>query len=276
MRRRIRSRRAHWHSPCWRAFELQSAHADVALAAALVASTLPTRDRALASRLVYGALAWQGRLDWQIARLADRDPATFDPHVRIALRLGLYQLTLLDRVPDHAAVATSVELAKRHVPAAGRLVNAVLRRVTRERDRLPLPDPSGDPFEHLALTLSHPRWLVERWHVRFGAAVADLLRANNEAAPTVLRARAGGRADLLARLANAGIPAEPGRFGPEAIRVHAADPHGNCRMARGRIQRPGGSVPARRAIARPGTRDARPRCLRSAGRQSDLRRRPHE
>jgi 16S rRNA (cytosine967-C5)-methyltransferase len=207
--------------------EKDSAHADVSLAAALAASGLPTRDRALASRLVYGTLAWQGRLDWQLAHLSKRDPATLDPHVRMALRLGLYQIALLDRVPDHAAVATSVELTKRHVPAASGLVNAVLRRATRERTLLPLPDPAADPMAHLAIALSHPRWLVERWQARFGPrALRDLLAADNEAAPTVLRARPGDRDALVARLTTAGVPCAPGRFGPDAVRAQVADPHG--------------------------------------------------
>jgi 16S rRNA (cytosine967-C5)-methyltransferase len=206
--------------------EKDSAHADVALSAALATAGLPTRDRALASRLVYGTLAWQGRLDWQLAHLANRDPATLDPHVRSALRLGLYQIALLDRVPDHAAVTTSVELTKRHVPAASGLVNAVLRRATRERARLPLPDASVDPTAHLATALSHPRWLVERWQTRFEpTALHALLAADNEAAPTVLRARPGDRDALAARLTTAGFPSTPCRFGPDAVRVRAADPH---------------------------------------------------
>ncbi len=200
-------------------------HADATLAAALAASPLTVRDRAFASRLVYGTLAWQGRLDWQLARLTNRDPASFDPRVRMVLRLGLHQITLLDRVPPHAAVATSVELAKRAVRAAGGLVNAVLRRAVRERDALPLPDPALAPIEHLAVAWSHPRWLVERWHARFGSEVRDLLAADNEAAPTVLRARPGERDALLARLTAAGIVCEPGRYGPDAVRVQAADPH---------------------------------------------------
>lgn len=200
-------------------------HADVDLARALAVSGLDVRDRALVSRLVYGTLAWQGRLDWQLARLTDRNPATFDPRVRMVLRLGLYQLTLLDRVPPHAAVATSVDLAKRAVRAAGGLVNAVLRRAVREQTALPLPDPARDPIEHLAIAYSHPRWLVERWRRRFGDDVRALLAADNEAAPTVLRAHPGERDDLLARLAAAGIACEPGRFAPDAVRVEAADPH---------------------------------------------------
>ncbi|OQY67726.1 MAG: 16S rRNA (cytosine(967)-C(5))-methyltransferase [Polyangiaceae bacterium UTPRO1] len=202
-----------------------AAHADATLAAALASTRLDARDRALASRLVYGTLAWLGRLDWQLARLTDRDCASFDPRVRMALRLGLYQITLLDRVPAHAAVTTSVDLAKRAVPAAGRLVNAVLRRAVRERNSLPLPDAARDPLAHLAVALSHPRWLVERWQRRFGDEVGDLLAADNEAAPTVLRARPGARDDLLARLRAAGIACEAGRFAPDAVRVQAVDPH---------------------------------------------------
>ena len=205
--------------------EEQLVHADVDLASALAASTLDVRDRALASRLVYGTLAWQGRLDWQLARLTDRDPGTFHPRVRMVLRLGLYQVTLLDRVPPHAAVATSVDLAKRSVRVAGGLVNAVLRRAVRERDALPLPDPEKDPVEFLAIALSHPRWLVERWLRRFGSEIRALLAADNEAAPTVLRARPGERDALIARLAMAGIACEPGRFAPDAVRVQAVDPH---------------------------------------------------
>jgi 16S rRNA (cytosine967-C5)-methyltransferase len=147
--------------------------------------------------------------------------------VRMALRLGLYQITLLDRVPDHAAVATSVELVKRHVPAASGLVNAVLRRATREHPHLPLPDPAAHPTMHLAIAWSHPIWLVKRWRARFEpAALRSLLAANNEAAPTVLRARPGDRDGLVARLTAAAVSCEPGRFGPDAVRVQATDPHG--------------------------------------------------
>ncbi len=203
-----------------------SAYADAVLAAALAVSTLAARDRGLASRLVYGTLAWQGRLDWQLARLSNRDPVTFDPRVRVVLRLGLYQVALLDRVPPHAAVATSVDLVKRHVPPASGLVNAVLRRAVRERATLPLPDPAADPDEHLAVAFSHPRWLVERWRKRFGdEGVRGLLAADNDAAPTVLRARPGEQLALVARLTAAGVACEPGRFAPDAVLVHGADPH---------------------------------------------------
>jgi 16S rRNA (cytosine967-C5)-methyltransferase len=202
-------------------------HADATLAEALAASRLSTRDRALATRLVYGALAWQGRLDWHLAGSLTRGVETLDPAVLLVLRLGLYQILLLDRVPDHAAVATSVDLVKRRVPAAAGLVNAVLRRAIRERERpLDLPDADDEPAAHLAIALSHPRWLVERWLARFGrAATRALLAADNDPAPTVLRARPGERDALAARLAGAGVACEPGRFAPHAVHVDAVDPH---------------------------------------------------
>jgi 16S rRNA (cytosine967-C5)-methyltransferase len=83
-----------------------------------------------------------------------------------------------------------------------------------------------DPLEHLAIAHSHPRWLVERWQRRFGDDVRRLLAADNEAAPTVLRARPGDRDGLITRLTAAGVACEPGRFAPDAVRVQAAsDPH---------------------------------------------------
>ena len=235
------------------------AYADVTLASALATSKLTVRDRGFASRLVYGTLAWQRRLDWQLAHLANRDPVTLEPRVRAILRLGLHQITLLDRVPDHAAVATSVDLAKRHAPPASGLVNAVLRRAVRERGRLEtfLPDPARDPVEHLAIAESHPTWLVERWQRRFGLdATRALLAADNEAAPTVLRARPGDRDALVEHLGAAGIVAEPGRFGPDALRVQAVDPHGLAGWATGElsVQEEASQLVVRLLDPRPGMR----------------------
>src|SRR5207244_10689751 len=93
--------------------ETTAAFADVLLARRLADTPLPPREGALATRLVYGTLAWQGRLDFHLAQLV-RDTAVdrLDPPVRAALRLGLYQLLFLDRVPAYAAVDASVRLAR--------------------------------------------------------------------------------------------------------------------------------------------------------------------
>lgn len=235
------------------------AYADVTLAGALAAASLATRDRAFASRLVYGTLAWQRRLDWQLAHLTNRAPDTLEPRVLAILRLGLHQITLLDRVPNHAAVATSVDLAKRHAPAASGLVNAVLRRAARERELLTavLPDPNVDPVAHLAVAASHPTWLVERWARRFGLdETRELLAADNEAAPTVLRARPGERDALRERLEAAGIACEPGRFAPDALRVQAVDPHALAGWATGElsVQEEASQLVVRLLDPRPGMR----------------------
>jgi 16S rRNA (cytosine967-C5)-methyltransferase len=208
-----------------RRVERDAAYADVALDAALAERALSQRDRALATRLVYGTLAWRGLLDWHLARLAGREPQRLALPVRALLRLGLYQLLHLDRIPAHAAVSTSVDLAKRVAPAAAGLVNAVLRRAARERDSLPVPD-AADPVRHLAVMFSHPEWLVARWRAQLGDAETRLLlAADNEVAPTVLRARPGARETLLTALARGGVAAAPTRYAPDGVRVEAVAPH---------------------------------------------------
>jgi 16S rRNA (cytosine967-C5)-methyltransferase len=122
---------------------------------------LDPRDAALASEIVLGSLRYQAQLDFLIGRLAARP---LDAEVRIALRMAIYQLRYLDRIPPHAAVGESVELAKRarKASAAG-LVNAVLRKINRE----PLAWPDR------ATELSMPAWLLDRWDREFGPETAS-------------------------------------------------------------------------------------------------------
>ncbi|MFA6109631.1 MAG: 16S rRNA (cytosine(967)-C(5))-methyltransferase RsmB [Candidatus Latescibacterota bacterium] len=150
---------------------------------------LDRRDVRLARQLTLGCLRWRQRLDWMAGRFSSRPVDELSPWVRQALRLGLYQLFWLDRVPARAAVHTSVELAKRfaHAGAAG-LVNAVLRRAQREYDRLEYPPLERDPVAHLACRHSHPEWLIARWLSRWGLEQTEaILRANNEEAPLCVR-----------------------------------------------------------------------------------------
>lgn len=126
---------------------------------------LDSRDAGLASEIVFGCLRYQAQLDYLIARRVPRAP---EPEVQIALRMGIYQLRYLDRIPPHAAVGESVELVKNlgRAPAAG-LVNAILRKT----DRTPVPWPDR------ATALSMPAWLLERWDRRFGRETADHIAA---------------------------------------------------------------------------------------------------
>jgi 16S rRNA (cytosine967-C5)-methyltransferase len=204
----------------------QGAFADAALAERLRAADLAPRDRALATQLVYGTLAWQGLLDHAVAQRG-RDPRKLDAAIRTLLRLALFQLVRLERVPDFAAVDTAVELSKEvKRGAASGLVNALLRRFLREGKQINPPPRSADLAGHLAVAFSHPRWLVARWLAELDAAETEaLLAANNEPAPTVLRVNRQ-RSDptrLAAALAEQGVATRPGRFARDALIV---EPHG--------------------------------------------------
>src|SRR5215469_2853186 len=121
---------------------------------------LDSRDAGLASDIVFGVLRRQGEIDAEIEAYSKRTPEKLDPAVRIAIRMAIYQIRFLDRVPAHAAVNDSVELARRAgKSSAASFVNAVLRRSLRE--------PSDVPE-----TLSTPAWLLNRWATQFGADAA--------------------------------------------------------------------------------------------------------
>ena len=144
---------------------------------------LDARDRALAMRLAYGAVQRRATLDHLVEELAGRPVAKLEPLVLAALRLGLYQLAFLDRVPPHAAVDASVELVKRDAPRAAGLVNAVLRRGAREAAARVAALPDRTP-EQAALRHSHPRWIAELWFATLGpdaARGASRLTSSTEA-----------------------------------------------------------------------------------------------
>jgi 16S rRNA (cytosine967-C5)-methyltransferase len=154
------------------------------------AAQLDWRDRRWVQELVYGTLRIRERLDAALASRVRGGLARLDADLRDILRLGAYQLLYMGSVPPYAAIAQTVELAKtRHGAGAGGLVNAVLRRLDRERHVL--EDPAAraiDSAERLALSYSHPKWLVVRWMERWGeAATEQLLATNNREAPVYLR-----------------------------------------------------------------------------------------
>jgi 16S rRNA (cytosine967-C5)-methyltransferase len=172
-----------------RVFE-QQAWADRALHGEARRLDLDTRDLALATQLTFGTVQRVATLDHVIATLARRPADTLDAAVLAALRLGVFQLTFLDRVPAHAAVGESVELAKADAPRGAGLVNAVLRRAAREARPLVQKLPDRTPAQ-AALAYSHPEWIAALWFDALGAPSARaLMAANNEPAEAVLRANA--------------------------------------------------------------------------------------
>lgn len=184
------------------------------------------RDAALATELVYGTLRWQGTYDAIIARCVDRPLREVDPPVLDVLSLGAHQL-LGTRIPTHAAVSASVELA-RVVLGDGRakFVNAVLRKIAADDlngwlERV-APEYDDDPEEHLGIVHAHPRWVVSAlWDSLGGgrAGLEDLLAADNERPEVTLVARPGRSTPEELIEAVGEESALPGRWSPYAVRL---------------------------------------------------------
>ena len=185
------------------------------------AESLEPRDRALCHELVMGVLRYQLWLDHSIEYFAGRPIASLDLPVKLALRLGLYQLRFLSRIPPSAAVNESVNLVRyARVSSADSFVNAVLRRASRE----PEFDPAAaieDPLERLAVSTSHPGWLIERWVAAFGREETEALAlANNQAAPIAFRVvRPETTNEILEQLGAAGASLEPSQIADHAWRL---------------------------------------------------------
>ena len=127
--------------------EQKASHPDRLVRTALERhSGLDERDRALLTELVYGVVRWQGRLDWHIGELSRTKPGKIAPAVRVLLRLALYQILFLDRIPDHAAVNDTVEIAKTSQPPhVIRFINAILRGECEKRRQVELAGPGERP-----------------------------------------------------------------------------------------------------------------------------------
>jgi 16S rRNA (cytosine967-C5)-methyltransferase len=206
-----------------RRVEEEGAYASVLLAAD--DDELRAEDRALCYELVMGCLRWQLWLDSLIEHYSGRNAQSLDAPVRRALRLGLYQLRFLSRIPASAVVNESVNLAyAARVRSAAGFINAVLRRATREPD----VDPSAlihDPVARISVETSHPSWLIERWADAFGLDEARAFAlANNEAPPVAFRltVQQSATLDVLEELRGAGATLTPSLITPDAWRIEGA------------------------------------------------------
>lgn len=212
------------------AFEiLRRVEEDGAYASVLLAGSdddMRPDDRSLCYELVMGVLRWQLWLDALITHFADRKAESLDKPIRRALRMGLYELRFLTRIPVSATVNETVNLAyMARVRSAAGFVNAVLRRATRETDYDPTAE-IEDPLERLAIATSHPVWLIDRWVKTFGREKAEeFARANNEAPPTALRVNLtrAEEKSVLSGLRAAGAIITPSRIAPGAWRVADAN-----------------------------------------------------
>ncbi|MHB8123734.1 MAG: 16S rRNA (cytosine(967)-C(5))-methyltransferase RsmB [Desulfuromonadaceae bacterium] len=188
----------------------------------LSSGALSGPDRGLYAELVFGVLRRQGTLDHILAQLLEKPMVELDPQALVILRIGLYQLTCLDRIPESAAVNESVNLAKEITPGTSGLINAVLRNYLRRRDTISFPDITTNPVAAIAARHSQPEWLVEQWLDQLGAAEAQLLaEASSQQPPLTLRVNTlrSSREELLQNFNEHGIEATPCRFSPDGIAV---------------------------------------------------------
>ncbi len=194
------------------------------------------RDKALAAEIVQGTLRWQRALDAVVASAATTGRVPTDPRILTILRLSLYQILHLDRVPASAVVDDAVDLTRlaQRAPAAG-FVNALLRTLLRQRPRLALParpQHAGDRAAALAflgITHSHPDWLVSRWLDRFGLDAAEAwVRFNNTTPAVTLRVNPmrGTPAEAQAWLREQGVVAAPTRYAPLGLVIEEAEQPG--------------------------------------------------
>jgi 16S rRNA (cytosine967-C5)-methyltransferase len=165
-------------------------YSNLLLPQALNASKLDDRDRSLVTELLYGTIRMQGKHDWVLAQISDRPWSEVDPGIIDICRLGVHQIHEM-RVPDHAAVAATVEVARKRIgESKASFVNALLRNVTRKSmDEWFLPlKVITDPVERLAIKYSHPEWIVSAYYdlLKNWEEVESALRINNEAATPTL------------------------------------------------------------------------------------------
>ncbi len=229
------------------AVDQRDAYANLLLPALLRERGIEGRDAAFATELTYGTLRGLQTYDAILKLCSDRSPADIDPPVREVLRLGTHQL-LATRVASHAAVATSVDLAKDVVgmrPAG--FVNAVLRRVsTREQAewlQIIAPDRTADPVGYLAATRGYPRWIIEAFRDALGEdsesglpETAEALTAGNARPLLTLAALPGlaSPAELTGPPELAGHAGEPARWSPFGVVLPGGDPAAIPAVAEGR------------------------------------------
>ena len=183
---------------------------------------LSTQERAFAMELVYGVLRWRIKIDWIIDLKARIKTKKMEHRVLNTVRLGVYQLLFLSKVPPHAVIDESVKLLSSSDRRKGGFVNALLRGIDDGRKGIIFPNLKESPARYLSVVHSHPEWLIKRWLKRYGTSeTIALCQANNRRPSPTLRTNTlcTTRERLLENLLNNGIQAEPSRFSPIGINI---------------------------------------------------------
>jgi 16S rRNA (cytosine967-C5)-methyltransferase len=203
----------------------QGGYPNILLGNALSDSKLSDLDKGLVTRLVYGVLENILYLDWVVQRYSSVRSNRISPQVMDILRLSVFQLLFMDRIPPFAVVNEGVDLTKKYAgkKAAG-FVNAVLRSIIRSPERAKPPSKGKDPLLYISIKYSHPKWMVEDWIKRFGEDFTeDLCRANNQTPGMTIRVNTlkTDRDWLADTLKAQGVETDAGKYSSLALTVGA-------------------------------------------------------
>jgi len=202
--------------------EKERSYADILIDQELQGGELTGPDRGLYTELVYGTLRKQGTLDHIIGQFSNTPLGKMERSVILLLRLGLYQMFFLDRIPVSAAVNETVNLAKQYSSRSAGFINAVLRNADRGRENISYPDPAKEPAVWLAAKHSHPLWIVEGWLEQLGFTEAsELARTMSSPPPFTIRANRlkTDRDSLIKRLHVEGVTAVPCFHAPDGLTI---------------------------------------------------------
>ncbi|MCX7781621.1 MAG: 16S rRNA (cytosine(967)-C(5))-methyltransferase RsmB [Negativicutes bacterium] len=200
------------------------AYANIAMANEINRTRLSDQDRRFATEIAYGTIKAGATIDWIIGHYVSRPLTKVPPVIRNILRMGMYQLFFLSKVPASAACNQAVELAKKYGHAGTvKFVNAVLRTAARQPEKVRYPKCEDNPVKYIALKYFHPEWIVERWLARLGTDETEALCAfNNTTPPLSIRTNTLkiSRDKLIERLAAEGVSCVPSDWTPEGIICH--------------------------------------------------------
>jgi 16S rRNA (cytosine967-C5)-methyltransferase len=207
--------------------EKERSYSDILIDRELSAGAIQGPDRGLLTELVYGVLRRQGTLDYVIGQFSRIAVSRLERAVLGLLRIGLYQLLFLDRIPSSAAVNETVKLAHVLAPRSAGFINAVLRQADRQRDSIKYPDRDRSPHEYLAARYSHPVWIVKEWERQLGFEGAEALAAvMSDIPPLTIRCNTLriSRKDLAERLLAEGATATDCEYSPLGMHLSASTP----------------------------------------------------
>ena len=201
--------------------DIKGAYSNLALKRLLANKQFDSRDRAFITELVYGTVTRKLTLDWVISRFSKIQLKKLSRLVLQILRMGTYQILFLDKVPPSAACNTSVDLAKKYAKQSAGFVNAVLRNITRNKDKINLEDiDAGSTAMRLSIKYSFPEYLAKEWITAFGEDFTEALLLSLLERPDFsvrINTMKTSKDNLLEELNKNGIEAVNGRFLDEAL-----------------------------------------------------------